>query len=82
MQESVLSYLELAKVYLRLDQPNTALDTYLKAVDKFPGDIHLLLGIARVYEALNDITNAIAYYKKVRFNLSLFLFLMSCAFAA
>ncbi len=90
----VLTYLELAKVYLRLDQPNTALDLYLKGVgmhqrcvcslgrvwshgcmvwlccvpcvaEKFPGDIHLLLGIARVYEALNDMTNAIVYYKKV-----------------
>ena len=27
-QEMVLTYLELAKVYLKLDQPNSALDMY------------------------------------------------------
>ena len=64
-QEMVLTYLELAKVYLRLEQPSTALETYLRASEKFPGDIHLILGIARVHESLNDMTKAVQHYKKV-----------------
>eukprot|EP00455_Lapot_gusevi_P018693 TRINITY_DN20242_c0_g1_i10.p1 TRINITY_DN20242_c0_g1~~TRINITY_DN20242_c0_g1_i10.p1 ORF type:complete len:501 (+),score=88.98 TRINITY_DN20242_c0_g1_i10:70-1572(+) len=64
-QDMLLTYLELSKVYLRLDQPNTALDTYTRASERYPGDTHLILGIARVYEALNDLVKAIQYYKKV-----------------
>jgi tetratricopeptide repeat protein 8 len=36
-QEMISTYLELAKIYLRLDQPNTALDTYMKASEKYQG---------------------------------------------
>ena len=64
-QEMVLTYLELGKVYIRLDQPNTVLDVYTRAAEKFPGDTHLILGIARVYESLNDLSKSIQYYKKV-----------------
>lgn len=64
-QEMVVTYLELAKVYLRLDQPNAALDLYARGSEKFPGDIHLMLGAARVHEALNDLDAAIAIHKRV-----------------
>lgn len=64
-QEMILTYLELSKVYLKLDQPNTALDNYMTAAEKFPGDTSLIVGIARVYDALNDIPRSIQYYKKV-----------------
>ncbi|RHY26953.1 hypothetical protein DYB32_007147 [Aphanomyces invadans] len=60
-QPMVVTYLELAKVYLKLDQPNTALEHYAKAKyvadldvgalrcgrEKFPEDVHILIGIAR-----------------------------------
>eukprot|EP00002_Diphylleia_rotans_P005388 TRINITY_DN1451_c0_g1_i2.p1 TRINITY_DN1451_c0_g1~~TRINITY_DN1451_c0_g1_i2.p1 ORF type:complete len:372 (+),score=66.12 TRINITY_DN1451_c0_g1_i2:43-1158(+) len=64
-QEMVSTYLELCKVYLRMDQPNTALEYYLKGAERFPGDVSLLTGVARVYDAINDIPKSILYYKKV-----------------
>jgi tetratricopeptide repeat protein 8 len=53
-QPMIVSYLELAKIYLRIDQPMDALQTYQKGLEKFPGDVALTIGIARVHEALQD----------------------------
>ena len=39
---------------LRLDQPTNALQIYQKAVEKFPTDTSLMVGIARVHDALGD----------------------------
>jgi len=64
-QEMIGSYLELCKIFLRLDQPNTALDLYTKASENFVGDTSLILGTARVYDALNDLTKGVSFYKKV-----------------
>lgn len=64
-QEMVITVLELGKVYLRLDQPNTALDRYERARDKFPGDVHLLIGSARVHDMLNDVEKSVEIYKDV-----------------
>lgn len=63
-QDMIASYLELAKVYLKLDQPNTALDIYNKGVDKF-NDMSLLVGIARVHDQLNQWDKSIGFYKRV-----------------
>jgi tetratricopeptide repeat protein 8 len=35
---------ELCKIYLRLDQPNAALERYTAALSTHPGDANLLLG--------------------------------------
>eukprot|EP00164_Ancoracysta_twista_P004617 GFYU01006235.1.p1 GENE.GFYU01006235.1~~GFYU01006235.1.p1 ORF type:complete len:511 (-),score=101.36 GFYU01006235.1:139-1671(-) len=64
-QEMITSYLELCKIYIRLDQPNTALEWYSKASEKFAGDTSLIIGIARIYDTLNDVSRAIQFYKKV-----------------
>eukprot|EP01006_Ploeotia_vitrea_P022084 TRINITY_DN54499_c0_g1_i1.p1 TRINITY_DN54499_c0_g1~~TRINITY_DN54499_c0_g1_i1.p1 ORF type:complete len:486 (-),score=258.48 TRINITY_DN54499_c0_g1_i1:42-1499(-) len=64
-QEMISLFLELAKLYLRLDQPNTALDMYMKATEKFPGETSLILGMARVYDAVNDLERGVQHYKKV-----------------
>lgn len=64
-QPMVVSHLQLAKVALRLDQPKSALDIYKRACEKFPSDTSLMLGIARVHDALNDQQLAVAQYKKV-----------------
>ncbi len=65
MSDMVATYLELAKVYIKLDQPNTALETYSKACINHPADTHLILGQARVHDQLGDITRCITYYEKV-----------------
>jgi hypothetical protein len=38
-QESIHCYLELCKVYIRLDQPNTAMDICTKALESFPKEV-------------------------------------------
>ncbi|CAB1330903.1 unnamed protein product [Coregonus sp. 'balchen'] len=52
-QEVVDTYLYLAKVYQRLDQPITALNLFKQGLDHFPG------------EEMNNITSATEYYKDV-----------------
>jgi tetratricopeptide repeat protein 8 len=64
-QPMVVSHLQLAKVALRLDQPKLALDIYQRAVEKFPSDCAVAIGIARVHDALNEQAQAVAQYKKV-----------------
>lgn len=64
-QEMVLTVLELGKVYLRLDQPNTALARYERARESFPGDTQLLIASARVYDMLNDVDKSVQVYKDV-----------------
>uniref|UniRef100_UPI003AAE7898 tetratricopeptide repeat protein 8 isoform X4 n=1 Tax=Centroberyx gerrardi TaxID=166262 RepID=UPI003AAE7898 len=64
-QEVVDTYLYLAKVYQRLDQPITALNLFKQGLDHFPGEVTLLTGIARIHEEMNNITSATEYYKDV-----------------
>ncbi|XP_058605834.1 tetratricopeptide repeat protein 8 isoform X3 [Onychostoma macrolepis] len=64
-QEFVDTYLYLAKVYQRLDQPITALNVFKQGLDHFPAEVTLLTGIARVHEEMNNITSATEYYKEV-----------------
>uniref|UniRef100_A0A7S3G6M4 Tetratricopeptide repeat protein 8 n=1 Tax=Palpitomonas bilix TaxID=652834 RepID=A0A7S3G6M4_9EUKA len=63
--DMVITTLELCKVYIKLDQPNTALDNYTRAAERHPGDTQLLLGISRIYDQLNDVTRSIQFYKRV-----------------
>ena len=49
-QDIVDTYLYLGKVYVRLDQPLTAVEVYKQGLEKFPGETNLLTGIARIYE--------------------------------
>ncbi|OXB55334.1 hypothetical protein ASZ78_002505 [Callipepla squamata] len=64
-QDMVDTILYLAKVYLRLDQPVTALNLFKQGLERFPGEVTLICGIARIYEEMNDITSAAEYYKDV-----------------
>ena len=49
----IVTHLELAKVYLKMDQPLKALEVYKNAAEQHPGDTILRLNIARVYDMLN-----------------------------
>ncbi|XP_061049015.1 tetratricopeptide repeat protein 8-like isoform X1 [Eubalaena glacialis] len=64
-QEMVDTFLYLAKVYISLDQPVTALNLFKQGLDKFPGEVTLLCGIARIYEEMNNISSATEYHKEV-----------------
>lgn len=58
-------YLELGKVFLKLDQPNAALEHYNTGAESFPGDPNMLLGAARVHDMLGDTATSGDIYKKV-----------------
>ncbi|KAI7804324.1 tetratricopeptide repeat protein 8 isoform X2 [Triplophysa rosa] len=64
-QEFVDTYLYLAKVYQRLDQPIAALQVFKQGLGHFPGEVTLLTGIARIHEEMNNIPSATEYYKEV-----------------
>eukprot|EP01029_Cantina_marsupialis_P010012 TRINITY_DN2297_c0_g1_i1.p1 TRINITY_DN2297_c0_g1~~TRINITY_DN2297_c0_g1_i1.p1 ORF type:complete len:508 (+),score=66.95 TRINITY_DN2297_c0_g1_i1:60-1583(+) len=64
-QDMIVTHLEAAKVYLKIDQPNTVVDMYSIAAERHPGDIQLILGTARTYDMIGDIPKAIQYYKRV-----------------
>ena len=51
-QDHIDTYLYLCKVYIRIDQPLTAVDIYKQGLEKFQGETSLLSGIARIYEVL------------------------------
>eukprot|EP00658_Telonema_sp_P-2_P045690 TRINITY_DN33681_c0_g1_i1.p1 TRINITY_DN33681_c0_g1~~TRINITY_DN33681_c0_g1_i1.p1 ORF type:complete len:154 (-),score=57.18 TRINITY_DN33681_c0_g1_i1:34-495(-) len=53
-QENIATLLELGKVYLKLDQPLTALELFEKGSERNPRDHHLVLGMARIYDLLSD----------------------------
>lgn len=67
MQPTVNTYLELVNVYTRMDVPNTALDLLEEACEVFPSEPRLYLGLARIYEQLNNVDKAFFHYKKVLF---------------
>ncbi|XP_012873240.1 PREDICTED: tetratricopeptide repeat protein 8 isoform X2 [Dipodomys ordii] len=64
-QEMVDTFHYLAKVYIWLDQPVTALNIFKQGLEKFPGEVTLLCGIARIYEEMNYYSPAAEYYEKV-----------------
>lgn len=64
-QDHVDTYLYLCKVYCRLDQPLTAIEVYKQGLEKFQGETTLMTGIARIYEGMNDMDNAVKFYKDV-----------------
>ena len=53
------------QVYIRFDQPQTALQQYVQAATRQPGQTELLLGQARVHDALNDLEQGVKLYKQV-----------------
>lgn len=63
-QAMVDIFLYLGKVYVRLDQPLTAIETYKQGLEKFPGETSLLTSIARIYEVCHNTLVSINKYKK------------------
>lgn len=64
-ENMVATHLELAKVYLRLDQPMATLDQYARCSESFHGDVSILLGLARVHEQINSIDTSVQFYRQV-----------------
>ncbi|XP_002155374.2 tetratricopeptide repeat protein 8 isoform X1 [Hydra vulgaris] len=64
-EQIVDTYLYLCKVYVKLDQPLTGIEILVKGLEKFPQETTLLVGIARIYEGMNDVINSTKFYKDV-----------------
>ena len=60
----ISTVLQLAKIYIRLDQPASAVAVYKKGAEAFPGETAMLLGQARICDALNEMAAGVALYKK------------------
>jgi tetratricopeptide (TPR) repeat protein len=63
--DMIVAVLELCKVYIKQDQPNKALEVYRGFAARHPGDLHSLIGIARLYDQLNDIEQSVTIYRQV-----------------
>jgi len=65
-QEMTTTHLQLARVCLRLDQPQAAIEVYRHASEAFaPNEPALLLGAARVHDALLQTEAASTLYRQV-----------------
>ncbi|RWS21553.1 Tetratricopeptide repeat protein 8-like protein [Leptotrombidium deliense] len=64
-EATVDAYLWLGKVYIRLDQPLAALETYKEGLAKFPGETFLMMYAARVHEALTEVDESMKLYKDI-----------------
>nr|CCC53854.1 conserved hypothetical protein [Trypanosoma vivax Y486] len=65
VQENVADVLRLAKVYARMDQPLKALEILTNASRRNPMDHHLLVGMARLHEQLQDMEKSSSMYRRV-----------------
>nr|CAD7455464.1 unnamed protein product [Timema tahoe] len=64
-QQSVETFLRLVRVYIRLDQPLSALDVCKTGLDHFPAEVTLTTEIARLFEGLNNIPMSVKYYREI-----------------
>jgi len=64
-QSTVLTSHLLAKVYIRLDQPQNALDCYKKALEVHTTDTSLMAAAARVFEGIGEMDKSVAQYKQL-----------------
>ena len=70
----------LLQVYIRIDQPQTALKQYSEAATRQAGQVDLLLGQARVHDALDDLEQGVKLYKQAS-ALSKYILIVAQAYA-
>ena len=63
-QDMIRTRLQLARVAIRMDQPLKAIDLYKEGIDVYPSEINFPLAIGRVYDQLNDSSQATDWYRK------------------
>lgn len=64
-QDMISLHLEIAKVAIRQDQPQRAIEIYNTALKTHPHETHFITGIARIHDMLNDPAQAVTFYKKI-----------------
>ncbi|KAE8740732.1 hypothetical protein FOCC_FOCC013752 [Frankliniella occidentalis] len=63
--QCIETFLRLGRVYIRLDQPLSALDVCRTGLEYFPKEVTLLTEIARIFEGLNNMTMSVKYYREI-----------------
>ncbi|XP_070159705.1 tetratricopeptide repeat protein 8 [Polyergus mexicanus] len=63
--KNIETILRLIRVYVRLDQPLTALDTCKRGLEYFANDVTILTEMSRIFEGLNNTTMSMKYYKMI-----------------
>ncbi|GLV32515.1 Bardet-Biedl syndrome 8 [Carabus blaptoides fortunei] len=61
----VETFIRLARVYVRLDQPLSATEICKAGLELFPNDVSILTELARLHEALGDVPTSIKHYRTV-----------------
>eukprot|EP00762_Andalucia_godoyi_P002004 ANDGO_02624.mRNA.1 Tetratricopeptide repeat protein 8 len=64
-QDMAVLYLDLAKTYMKLDQPRAAIDIYKRGFEVHSGDVHLLIGQARVHDLVGEGGDSVRLYRRV-----------------
>ncbi|KAH8853501.1 Tetratricopeptide repeat protein isoform 2 [Schistosoma japonicum] len=65
LNPTIESYKFLAFIAVQFDQPGRAIGIYDKGLERFPHDIDLLTGKARIYQKMNNILKSIALYNEI-----------------
>ncbi|RNF09364.1 hypothetical protein TraAM80_02238 [Trypanosoma rangeli] len=65
IQENVADVMRLAKVFIKMDQPLTAMEVLSDASEKNCMDHQILLHMARLYDQLHDTTRSCQLYRRV-----------------
>ncbi|KAF7272712.1 hypothetical protein GWI33_014524 [Rhynchophorus ferrugineus] len=63
--QHVESYIRLVRIYIRMDQPLTAINILKQGLEVFPQDVAILTELARINEALNESQSSVKYYRSV-----------------
>jgi len=64
-QDMIILHLEVAKVAIRQDQPQKAIGIYEVGLKTHAHETHLITGIARIHDMLNDPGRAVTFYKQI-----------------
>ncbi|KRT83302.1 Anaphase-promoting complex subunit 3 protein, partial [Oryctes borbonicus] len=61
----VETFVRLARIYMRLDQPLSAQEICKAGLEVFPNDVTILTELARLHEILGDVQSSIKLYRNV-----------------
>ncbi|KAK5645469.1 hypothetical protein RI129_006769 [Pyrocoelia pectoralis] len=59
------TFIRLIRIYLRLDQPLSALEICKAGLTTFPNDVSISTEVARLYEGLGDVQLSVKHYRNI-----------------
>ncbi|KAJ3626542.1 hypothetical protein MTP99_017029 [Tenebrio molitor] len=61
----VETFIRLTRIYLRLDQPLSAVEICKAGLEVFRNDVSIMTELARLYETLNETPSSVKYYRSI-----------------